>query len=516
MKTIKPTKPQALEGEGPASGSTQSDIGLSELKYKATVEMASEGEYNVSQFEGSEQPAETGGRGQESSAEVETKKNLFNDSKFAILSKDWRFETWALCVIVLNASWIGVDVDYNPANNDDSTVPADVFTGVENFFCVCFTSEIIVRVLAYRKLGYFFTDPVLKYWNLFDLTLVLMMVVETWVLAAAKVEIELGSLSILRLLRLLRISRVFRMVPELGMMVKSMAAAIRSVSSTFVLIIGIMYVFGIIFTQWSQNLPEDSSGEKIVEGIDMHEYFGTIPFSFLTLMQILVFDDTFDLIRACMKKEVLMGWLCIIYIIIGAFTILNMLIGVLCEVVANTTSEEKEKIMRAKVNEAFSAMDEDGSGTISRKEFELLGLRMLEKIGISRDLLENAFDIIDINRSGDIDHTEFVNLVFKLLKPPDSRDLLLVQKKLDLLQTKIDSRFEVVLETKFQNLAHVLTNGEKGRSHKPGRPLPAIGPPGQKGVADTAVDAADTEKKSVQGGLLVPGQTPHSTSSSEA
>ena len=56
------------------------------------------------------------------------------------------------------------------------------------------------------------------------------MVIENWLLSwmISDPEGAMSSLSALRLLRLLRISRIFRMVPELGMMVKSMAAAARS------------------------------------------------------------------------------------------------------------------------------------------------------------------------------------------------------------------------------------------------------------------------------------------------
>jgi hypothetical protein len=44
-------------------------------------------------------------------------------------------------------------------------------------------------------------------------------------------------------------------------------------------------------------------------------------------MQILVYDDTFDLIRNTMAMSMLMGLLLIVFIIVGAFTVLNMLIG---------------------------------------------------------------------------------------------------------------------------------------------------------------------------------------------
>merc|ERR1719393_1037636 len=68
-----------------------------------------------------------------------------------------------------------------------------------------------------------------------------------------------GNLSILRLLRLLRLTRMARLmrsVPELLTLIKGMVAATRSVSSTLVLMLILMYVFGIVFTQAFKEHPE--------------------------------------------------------------------------------------------------------------------------------------------------------------------------------------------------------------------------------------------------------------------
>lgn len=78
------------------------------------------------------------------------------------------------------------------------------------------------------------------------------MVIENWVLVWFIDEGQLSSLSVLRLVRLCRIARLIRLIPELGVMVKSMFAAARSVSSSMLLQLGIMYVFAIIFTKWGK------------------------------------------------------------------------------------------------------------------------------------------------------------------------------------------------------------------------------------------------------------------------
>lgn len=63
----------------------------------------------------------------------------------------------------------------------------------------------------------------------------------------------------------------------------------------------------------------------------------------------------------------------IVFVLISSFTMLNMLIGILCEVVQATAEAERLKSSTARIREAISSLflklDEDESGTISRDEF---------------------------------------------------------------------------------------------------------------------------------------------------
>jgi len=352
---------------------------------------------------------------------------LRNDSCFTNVALAAWFDNLALIVIVLNALWIGVEVDANDGDGDQT-----VFDVVEHIFCTLFTLEILIRLFSYKKIKFFFTDQELYFWNIFDLFLVLLMVVENWILrwVIADEEGAMSSLSALRLLRLLRISRIFRMVPELGMMVKSMAAAARSVSSTMVLAVGLMYVFAIVFTQWGKN-QKSFNGTEIDEetGERKTNYWGSLGYSFLSLMQILVYDDTFALIRDTYETNNLMGLLLIVFIIVGAFTVLNMLIGVICEIVSTTKKEEEEKLLMNKVEDLFAQMDADSSGTISREEFEAK-TDLLERLGLDQSTIRLAFELIDDDKSGSLEMQEFVHMVFRLLHPPSSQDLLVIKRNL--------------------------------------------------------------------------------------
>jgi voltage-gated sodium channel len=342
------------------------------------------------------------------------------------------FENGALILIVINAVWIGIDIDWNGRGGKYLT--PKFFQMGESAFCTLFLLELMVRILAYRRTEMFFYDPDMRKWNIFDLGLVFFMVMDTWVLAYVikSDSQELQLLSTFRLIRLMRMTRMLRLVPELGMMVKSMVAAIRSVTSTMVLALGIMYIFAILFTQWTKSYGSQGKCIGPEEALCLQEYFGRIASSFLTLFQILVFDDTFEIIRPVFAETSLMGAMLIVYILFVSFTVLNMLIGIICDIVSETTAAEKEKQLQKRIEEIFMDMDTDESGTLTRDEFETSdALMALEAIGIEGHICKNAFDILDSNRDGCLASHEFVRMIFKCLHPPHAEEILELEARVD-------------------------------------------------------------------------------------
>lgn len=185
------------------------------------------------------------------------------------------FENVTLGVIAANAIWIAIDTDLNSADALINAHP--VFQIAEHMFCFFFSFEWFVRFMAFKNKCAGFQDL----WFVFDTALVFMMVVETWVLTSFMIVSGssagggLGNVSVLRLIRLLRLSRmarVLRQMPELMILVKGMAASLRSTFFVLVLLVLIMYVFGIAFTQLTSG----------TEAGDM--YFASIADSMYTLL----------------------------------------------------------------------------------------------------------------------------------------------------------------------------------------------------------------------------------------
>eukprot|EP00929_Paragymnodinium_shiwhaense_P084121 TRINITY_DN44966_c0_g1_i1.p1 TRINITY_DN44966_c0_g1~~TRINITY_DN44966_c0_g1_i1.p1 ORF type:complete len:766 (-),score=181.72 TRINITY_DN44966_c0_g1_i1:108-2405(-) len=323
----------------------------------------------------------------------------------AAIAKSAWFEGLTLLVILVNALWLSYDTDSNPA---DFLFQAKTrFQVAENLFCAYFVIEILIRLFAFKRKGDCFQDN----WFIFDAGLVIFMMADTWVLntlmagyfrrtdadpAAEDDAIAAGSrgnhLSVLRISRLLRLTRMARMakllraVPELVVLIKGLLAALRSVIFTLVLIWVIIYIFSIAFTQL---FKDTSVGSR----------FATVPRSMSTLW---IRGTLLDEVDALMEEMEQAGFLCValfnIYILVTALTLMNMLIGVLCDVICAVAAAEKEELtlisMRTKLLEIFNRggdIDENCT-TINQAEFR----RMLEDEEAARALHELGVDVLSL------------------------------------------------------------------------------------------------------------------------
>jgi hypothetical protein len=287
------------------------------------------------------------------------------------IAKSSLFDNGTLAIISINAGWIGLNTDVRFNNAEDlATAPFFVQVG-ENAFCIYFTAEVIIRWFAYKYKLQGFCDG----WLMFDSFLVFFMVAETWVMPILIPGTDGAGLSVLRLLRLARLTRMARLmrrVPELLTLLKGMVAAVRSVSSALLLLLLITYVFSIVFATVLGGEPT------------YYEYWGTIPHAMYTLGIIgAVGDDSTAFMydpeaggADIWHEHPPMLWVFLAYFFLANFTVLNMLIGILCDVISDTQASEKMKAKAREVEEKISlvydSIDTDGSGKISAHEFDMI------------------------------------------------------------------------------------------------------------------------------------------------
>jgi len=225
-----------------------------------------------------------------------------------------------------------------------------------------------------------------------------------------------SNTSILRMARLLRLSRMARMarllraLPELLILIKGMMAALRSVCFALGLLLVILYVFGIAFTQLCSDTLLEPRFETVI--ISMHT--------------LLVYGALMDEVSSIIEdiEEVSIPILIFFYffILLAALTVMNMLIGVICEMVLNVGEAEREASTVAFVKEKLSTLikscrvkdnkdDKNNNDDleISKQDFihmlkhEKAATAILHDVGVD---LVGLVDIADTIFASDVDEDE--------------------------------------------------------------------------------------------------------------
>eukprot|EP00929_Paragymnodinium_shiwhaense_P120861 TRINITY_DN92933_c0_g1_i1.p1 TRINITY_DN92933_c0_g1~~TRINITY_DN92933_c0_g1_i1.p1 ORF type:complete len:699 (+),score=123.68 TRINITY_DN92933_c0_g1_i1:99-2195(+) len=322
---------------------------------------------------------------------------------FQCIAKSPYFDWFTLFIIACNALWIAIDADNNDAEVLLYAEP--LFQIIENAFCAYFFMEWLIRFGAFKNKR----DCIKDGWFNFDSLLLAVMIMETWVitlllLAAGKGGddastngMPVGNASLLKILRLVRLSRMariarlLRLCPELLILLKGISVAIRSVFFTLALLIGIVYVFSVTFTQLTRF------------GFTDVPHFPNVTQSMLSLFLRVTFPDVADLVEEIARDSLLVAGLLVIYLLIGALTIMNMLVGILVDVVSVVSAVEKEQLsvyyVRQQLEDLCKAHDiavddPDDPAPITRDDFVLL-LEDSRTAAIIQDTGADAGNVID-------------------------------------------------------------------------------------------------------------------------
>lgn len=174
-----------------------------------------------------------------------------------------------------------------------------------------------------------------------------------------------GPLRLLRLLRLTRMARLMRSLPELLTMIKGMKASARAVGSSLFMVAMLIYVFAIVL---HMALNDDER---------MDDYFGTLGMCMWTLLVDGTLMDSTGVVLAKLRDNgeftsALALIVFMAFILLSAMTVMNMLIGVLCEVVSTVAQNEKDeaaiRVMKESILVQLKRFDVNNNGCISMEE----------------------------------------------------------------------------------------------------------------------------------------------------
>jgi voltage-gated sodium channel len=218
-------------------------------------------------------------------------------------------EKAVISLIIINAITLGLETS-KPVMEQFGTV----LHLVDQIILWIFVAELAARIAVHRLA--FFKDP----WSLFDF----------FVVAIALIPAT-GSLSVLRALRVLRILRLITVVPSLRKVVAGLVGALPGIGSIGLLLCLVYYVFAVMATK--------------LFGETNPELFGHLGASAYTLFQAMTFDDwSAGIVKPLIEKEHTWGWLFImIFMIVSAFMVLNLFIGVVVTALEEVTGDGKPK-----------------------------------------------------------------------------------------------------------------------------------------------------------------------------
>ena len=253
------------------------------------------------------------------------------------------FDAVILCVIVANAvvlglqTYPGVVADYG----DTLNLLNGVFLGI-------FVVELLLRFASYgsRPLD-FFRDG----WNLFDFIVV----------TAAFLPGVRESSTLLRLVRLLRIVRIFRVLPDLRILVTGVVRSLPPLFSMTLLVTVILFIYGMVgWLLFGEELPED---------------WGNIGAAMLTLFIMLTLEDFPRYMEAGMDVHPWSWVYFVTFVLLAAFLILNVLIGI----VLNSLEEARELERRRRLGIGVAEAEIAPAPVVERIQMLRAALRELEE-----------------------------------------------------------------------------------------------------------------------------------------
>lgn len=162
-----------------------------------------------------------------------------------------------------------------------------------------FVAEIGLKLIAYD--WRFFRDG----WNVFDFLVVGVSVVP-----------GSGPFAVLRALRILRVLRLLVKVERLRMIVESLLRAVPGIGWIAFLLLLVFYVFGVIGTElFGERFPDD---------------FGHLGLALYSLFQVMTLESWSEEIARPIMEVYPLAWAYFVaFIVVSAFTVLNLFIGII-------------------------------------------------------------------------------------------------------------------------------------------------------------------------------------------
>jgi len=364
-----------------------------------------------------------------------------------------QFQLFYAVVILVNSAFFGLEAEYMSSEGlEESPVGFQV---ANHIFSAAFLLEWVLRVAADGR-DFFFKEGE-RTWNFLDTTLVCLSLVDVTLQITFGSTGGTSSLSLvrmvrsLRLVRIIRIVRVLRFFRSLRLLILAMISTVKSLIWTLLLLLTLMYMFAVLFTQAAHNhtLELNLLDEQHA---DLRSAWGSVPRSVYSLFKSITNGNSWDAVAKPLGK-IHGTWLALflLYIAVTYFAVLNVVTGVFCQMAIEGAGKDQDEIVQellkskgqyvSQLRNIFAAVDANRSGKVSIQEFQGLMkkpelIKFFATLEIDVEDAWSLFKLLDTSGDGEIDVDEFVTGCLKLRGQARSVDLALLQHQVKWLSHK--------------------------------------------------------------------------------
>lgn len=364
------------------------------------------------------------------------------------LARSSKFKFFFSVLILVNTIFVAVQVN-ETAKQAQYEAPPVYLTVSDMAFCLAFVIEIVIRMLV-ERCSFFRGET--KYWNLFDLALVVLAFqeqVSAFVLIArgeaAQVmegggggeETNFTFLRMVRMLRVLRVLRVLKFCPQLIVLVQGILESMSAMIWLFALLALTLFIMSLIFMSATANFLKARFGEDETEHMaQMKNYFGTLSDSFLSLFKSITGGIEWEKLGdGLMKIGNVYGCLFLLYLSFVIFCIVNVMTGVFVISAMRTAKQTDEDVKRRHFSELKEfieslAVDFDEPNIIDRDmymlelEAEESSLKdLLRPLELGSGDAAHLFDIM-MDKRGKVETVKLTSAFLRLLGGAKSTDLV--------------------------------------------------------------------------------------------
>jgi hypothetical protein len=338
------------------------------------------------------------------------------------------FEHYMGFAVAVNTLYLGWDTNYHAKY----LTPPPFDEAFEGFFCLMFSAELLLRLVAHGPYELYMTDG--WRWSVFDTALVCIMLADQAQVIFSSLGFlrHFSAVRSLRSLRALRIVRGVRMFKLFGTLLKITQAIQNSMSpalSAFAFFVTFTYISSVLLMQLSMAAIQGSE-DHLHDGftMEMQSRFGTLSRTSMTLYEAVVGALDGDTIVQMLSSEVsgCMGFVFIVYISVALFLLANLIV-----VVFTSLKSDMDHEIAADICKIFY---EDGGDTEIRWEdfAEKLSqpalLAYLRSMDVypSAENVHSLFDLVDVDSNGSLSSNEIIEGLLNLRGPGRALELGMV------------------------------------------------------------------------------------------